>query len=110
MIELFIANDLMFCRDVVSFDHGNRPLQKSFLSPRVFESNLLTHLRDNVTAGRSAYTINNAESINNVLKYDLQWQPHQLLDHGDHLQKLEVQFYEVDRTMIMMIGVGDFER
>ena len=109
---LFGSEGANACTDVVSFDEAVRKYRQSVLSAApadiasYVDSRIISMLRLNVVASRSAWTNNNCESVNHILKQSVQWRPQQLPDLIGKLSDLVwAQFVEADRAMC---GRGDF--
>ena len=62
---------------------------------------------ENAWLGKHSWTNNNCESVNNLLKLDLNWKPARLTDLVSHIYDLvRLQYEDVRRAMF---GQGDFQ-
>jgi len=111
---IFGSDGLIACDDLVSFDNAVDRLQSGVLTTgppefvEYFERRLRDLMRENVVAGpgRSFWTNNNCESMNHVLKVDVNWRPAQLPHLVDLLRsRVTSQYLEADRAMCQL---GDF--
>ena len=111
---LFGTGGLVDCNDVVSFDAQTEKIHAGVLKEApaefqvYFERKLVGVMRDNVVVGPgfNRWTNNNCESANHVLKQAIQWNPKQIPELIDILQRLVVgQNAEADRALC---GLGEF--
>ena len=113
-LSLFGQGGLRDCCDVVSFDAVADQLRQGVLTTapsqfvEYFERRIVGHMRQNVLAGdrMNVWTNNNCESMNNVLKHSVNWQPRQLPDLIDRIKQLVVaQYADADRAIV---NLGDY--
>jgi len=111
--KIFGEGGLSSLTDVADFVTTVQSLQPTIGSTTVpafltyFENKIVPALRDNLLAGYSAWTSNNVESINHVLKQALNWKPHMLPDLITKLEALvRGQILDAHRAIF---GRGDFK-
>jgi len=109
---LFGTDGVSSCVDVIAFDEAAEKFRHGTLqqaapeTQQYIERRILALLRLNVSAGKSGWTNNNAESMNHVLKQMVQWRPQKLPELIANLRTLvEAQYTEADRALC---GRGDF--
>jgi hypothetical protein len=103
--------NLMETTDTISFDATLQTMRQNQLSqaPAAFNTyfeSKVPLLRANAEIQLNAWTNNNSEAINHVLKQYIQWRPEKLPDLVSKLHQLVIaQQHESDRALI---GRGDF--